>query len=140
MVGNVAVGGVSEVNRIIASPDSDATGAVKAGQLLAAVLGRESRDGVEDSAPWEDGEECRPAVGSDRVMDLADVVIHQVVQVHLVVAAASRHVARDGYRAEDPGLTTATLMVAILSSSRRMRGLAAATRLPEMCHFFPSPL
>ena len=58
MVGNVAVGGVSEVNRIIASPDSDAARAVKAGQLLAAVLGRESRDGVKNSAPWEDGEEC----------------------------------------------------------------------------------
>ena len=33
-----------------------------------------------------------------------------------------------------------SLMFAILSSSRRIRGLAAATRLPEMCHFFPSPL
>ena len=41
VVGNVAVGGVSEVNQIIASPDSDTARAVEAGQLLATVLGCE---------------------------------------------------------------------------------------------------
>ena len=56
MVGNVAVGGISEVNWIITSPDRDTAGAVEAGQLLAAVLGRERREGVKDSAPWEGGE------------------------------------------------------------------------------------
>ena len=41
VVGDVAVGGVGEVNRIIASPDGDTAGAVEAGQLLATVLRRE---------------------------------------------------------------------------------------------------
>ena len=56
MVGNVAVGGVGEMNRIIASPDRDTAGAVETGQLLAVVLSHEGREGVEDGAPREGGE------------------------------------------------------------------------------------
>ena len=44
VVGNVAIGSVGEMNRIVASPDRDTAGAFEAGQFLAVVLGHECRE------------------------------------------------------------------------------------------------
>ena len=56
VVCDVTVGSVGEMNWVVVSPDCDAAGAVEAVEFLAAILGRECRERVEDGTPREVGE------------------------------------------------------------------------------------